>query len=468
MGMNIKGKVKLTGKMVILAVIILLMGGYAIVGGTEHMKSVKAVAMAGMEEYLREENAGMSETELAAIIEAEEANIQAQLKVNQNKFFGVMTVLCLMCGVWVLYIALDIVKNVKRTVHFAEKMAGGDFTEEISPAYLARNDEIGAMLGSLNHITENMKTLIGASQEQAVRLGEIVDSTGENLHELTQEIATVSATTQELAAGNEQTAASAQQVDTMSGEIENAAKSMAGHAQDGAAKVEEIHARASETKNRITVSRREMHEVQSEIRESLSEALENAKVVEQIGVLADSIMGITSQTNLLALNASIEAARAGDAGKGFAVVADEIRNLAEQSSSTVVHIQEVTDKVQNAVANLASDAERLLHFVGEDVSASFDVFEKMADNYSEDANYVDSLVNDFSATSEELLASVDGVAMSISEVSRAANEGADSTSEIAERVTTVAEQADQIGEMMRQAEEAAQMLREGAKRFKVS
>jgi methyl-accepting chemotaxis protein len=49
----------------------------------------------------------------------------------------------------------------------------------------------------------------------------------------------------------------------------------------------------------------------------LEQALEDAKVVENIGVLSDSIMNITSQTNLLALNAAIEAARAGEAGRGF-------------------------------------------------------------------------------------------------------------------------------------------------------
>lgn len=108
-------------------------------------------------------------------------------------------------------------------------------------------------------------------------------------------------------------------------------------------------------------------------------------------------MGITSQTNLLALNASIEAARAGEAGKGFAVVADEIRNLAEQSASTVANIQEITDKVRAAVARLVKDTESLLAFVGNDVSDSFDGFEKLADSYNEDANYVEGLVTDFSA-----------------------------------------------------------------------
>lgn len=453
--------------MTMLAVIIFLMGVYAVVGGTEHMKSVKSVALTGMEEYIRETNTDLSEEEVTAAVAAAETSVQAELKANQNRFFAVMLILCVLTMAWVIYIEVDTVKSVKSSMRYAEKMADGDFSEGAPGDYLERHDEIGNLMKSLNHISQNMRGLVGAVQEQAEVLEEVVDGTGKNLEELAKEITTVSATTQELAAGNEETAASAQQVDVMSGEIENAAKSMAGHAQDGAVKVEEIHTRASETKRKITDGRRETKEVQSEIRESLSEALENAKVVEQIGVLADSIMGITSQTNLLALNASIEAARAGDAGKGFAVVADEIRNLAEQSSSTVGHIQEVTDKVRNAVANLASDAERLLHFVGEDVSASFDVFEQMADNYNEDANYVESLVTDFSSTSEQLLNSVDGVATSISDVSRASNEGAASTGEIADRVTLVAEQADKIGQMMRQAEEAAMTLRTDTEKFKV-
>ncbi len=464
---NARGSVKLAAKMTILVVLIGIMSVYAIVGGTEHMKSVKAVALTEMENYIRENNTDLAEEELAAVVEKAGAGIQEELKANQDRFFIIMIVLSLMGDFWVLYMALDTVRSVRNSEHFAENMAKGDFTEPIPQAYLNRADEVGGLMKSLNNIAENMKALIGAIQEQAEGLEDVVSHTDESLSELTHEIGNVSATTQELAAGNQETATSAQQADTMAAEIENAAKNMAEHAQDGAAKVEEIYARASETKRRITTSRQETNEVQSEIRESLSAALENAKIVEQIGVLADSIMGITSQTNLLALNASIEAARAGEAGRGFAVVADEIRNLAEQSSSTVGHIQEVTDKVRSAVTNLTGDAERLLRFVGEEVTASFEVFEQMADNYSEDATYVDRLVTDFSATSQQLLASVDGVALSISEVSRAAGEGANSTSEIADRVTAVVEQTDRIESLIGQARDAASALWDDVKQFKV-
>ena len=156
-----------------------------------------------------------------------------------------------------------------------------------------------------------------------------------------------------------------------------------------------------------------MEQMQAEIRSSLQKALEDAKVVEKIGILADSILNITGQTNLLALNASIEAARAGDAGRGFAVVAEEIRVLAEQSQEAVANIQAVTENVSSAVGNLAKDSNRLLDYVDQDVVESFALFEKMADDYNADATKINELVSDFSATSEELLASINSISEAI-------------------------------------------------------
>lgn len=44
----------------------------------------------------------------------------------------------------------------------------------------------------------------------------------------------------------------------------------------------------------------------------MAEALEQAKAVDQIRMLSQSILEISAQAHLLALNASIEAARAGE------------------------------------------------------------------------------------------------------------------------------------------------------------
>lgn len=78
-----------------------------------------------------------------------------------------------------------------------------------------------------------------------------------------------------------------------------------------------IHGRATRAKEETIANQKNVNRMRDEISASLLAALEEAKVVEQIDVLAQSIKEITSQTNLLALNASIEAARAGEAGRGF-------------------------------------------------------------------------------------------------------------------------------------------------------
>lgn len=466
--MSGRGKVKMTWKMGILIVLILVMGCYGVVGGTGHMASVREDALEHMEEYIREDRPELSESEVSEALTGIKAELNVHMKENKNQFFYTMLLFCLFCDIWVIYIAADTLKSVKKSMNYAEKLAEGDFTEKITGSYTRRHDEIGKLIGSLNHIEENMKRLIGTVQREASQLEGVVDCTGKNLDQLTTEITEVSAIAQELAAGNEESAASAQEVNAMSVQIGTVAKDMAEHAQEGAGRVEEIHSRAADTKNKVSESRTNARTVHNDIRESLSKALDNAKVVDQIGVLAEAIMSITSQTNLLALNASIEAARAGEAGKGFAVVADEIRKLAEQSSKTVGHIQEVTERVQKAVTDLTKDSERLLNFVGEDVSLSFDIFEEMADSYNQDANYVEELVTDFSATAEELLASVEGVAGAISEVSRASIEGSANTNDIAKRVELVSDQSAELEKTMKEVGEAAKKLEEDTRLFKVA
>lgn len=209
------------------------------------------------------------------------------------------------------------------------------------------------------------------------------------------------------------------------------------------------------------------NEVHMEIEKSLKRALEEAKVVEQIQVLSSSIMEITAQTNLLALNASIEAARAGEAGRGFAVVAGEIGNLAVQSRQTVEKIQEVTKSVTGAVGNLTKDAEKLLDYVATDVSQSYDTFEQVANDYNNDAKAVDGLITEFSAISEELLASVESIMTAMNEITVASEEGAKGTTNIAERSTDILQSSEVVVSEVARSKDIAQTLRQEVQKFKV-
>ena len=372
---------------------------------------------------------------------------------------GIIVVLLL------IMIIISIIRPLKKCISSIGVMEQGDFSQAMGTALLKRRDDFGKLAASLESMRNEMSGLIGEVKSQATEITRMVQEIDDNIQALDEEIENVSATTEELAAGMEETAASSEEINAMSHEIESAAKSIATRSQDGATEADDIRDRAVGIKKTTTENDERTKAIHAEINEGLTKALEDIKVVDQIGVLAESIMEITGQTNLLALNASIEAARAGEAGKGYAVVADEIRVLAEQSKAAVVHIQDVTKNVVESVTNLADGAKKLLEFVGTDVVDSFAGFSDMADSYSNDAGSIDALVTDFSASSEQLLASINGVMDAIGEVSKAATEGATGTNDIAEKTGVVVEKAAEIKEKAEAAHHAADKLQQNVEHF---
>ncbi|NFO57283.1 methyl-accepting chemotaxis protein [Clostridium botulinum] len=341
---------------------------------------------------------------------------------------------------------------------------GGDLTQEIE---INSEDEIKDLSVSLNKFIQNLRNIIKQVNESSNSIEDVTELIKDNVTKLNSDIEEVSATTEELAANMEETAASSEEMLATSQEIEEVVKSISQKSQEGAIKAGEISNRAEDTKINVQASEMKSTELFKSTKIELEEAIQESKVVEEINVLSESIMQITSQTNLLALNAAIEAARAGEAGKGFSVVAEEIRKLAEQSKDTVIEIQNITGKVTSAVGNLSSSSDKLLKFMSIDVYNDYKKMLDVADKYSEDAEFVDSLVTDFSSSSEELLASLQEVIKTIDGVSQAANEGAGGTTDIASSILQVNDKSNSVLENSLKSQENAKKLKEEISKFKI-
>ncbi|MDF2986426.1 MAG: Methyl-accepting chemotaxis protein [Eubacterium sp.] len=365
-------------------------------------------------------------------------------------------------------IILNIRKRTNKTVDYIKTTEKLNLTHDSTyEGFMNQKDEFGVIIAAVAGLRSELRNTIGeiAGSSNDIRSNVVeVDSTMQNLN---SEVFDISSTSEEMSAGLEETSASMDQISSTSNEIETAVESIAAKAQEGAIAAGEIMQRASKLKITATQSQQDADKVYRDTQVELKKAIEQSRSVEEINSLSSAIMAITEQTNLLALNAAIEAARAGEAGKGFAVVADEIRKLADESKKTATEIQNVTKIVLDSVNNLVGNSENVLEFIDKQVISDYDMLVRTGEQYSTDAENVDSMVTEFSATSEQLLASIHSVLKSIEEMSLATNENAKGITNIASRTSEMVDLSTVVVNKSSNSKQNAERLLELVGKFKI-
>ena len=361
--------------------------------------------------------------------------------VRTVEFFAVIILIAMGFGILVSRrIADNISDPLAASIDHLSAVAAGDLSREIPAELSQRQDEIGTVVKALGKMQGFMKQV----HEEAEATDAMVAELEEMLHGLNNDTQDMSAVTEEMSAGMEETAASTSSVQHLSEGLSDGIRGASTAAADSEAYTREVAQRAADLQTSMEQSSANTRQVYGSTKASVAEAIESSKVVDQIGQLTVEISEIAEQTNLLALNASIEAARAGEQGRGFAVVAGEVGKLAEQSRGTAEKIKGLTGQVTGAVQALSDGTYKLLTFIDENVRSDYDLMDKTAVQYKEDAEYFRKTAEATTSRSQHLLDAVSEMNAAMDGIRNATHEGAEGNTRIAEKVVGMAAEYENI------------------------
>ena len=359
-------------------------------------------------------------------------------------------------------IADNISDPLAASIDHLSAVAAGDLSRSIPAELSERADEIGTVVKALGKMQGFMKQV----HEEAEQTDAMVAELEQMLHELNNDTQDMSAVTEEMSAGMEETAAATSNVRHLSEGLSDGIKGAATAAEESEAYTREVAQRAADLQASMAQSRTNTGQVYGGTKSSVAGAIESAKVVEQIDQLTIEISEIAEQTNLLALNASIEAARAGEQGRGFAVVAGEVGKLAEQSRGTAEKIKGLTGQVTGSVQALSDGTFKLLSFIDENIRSDYDLMDKTAVQYKEDAEYFRKTAATTTSRSQQLLNSVSEMDAAMEGIRNATHEGAEGNTRIAEKVVGMAAEYENILMKIRSFKEGTARLKNLVAAFK--
>ena len=359
----------------------------------------------------------------------------------------------------------SISKSVQRVQTFAGSLATGDFT--IDPLTIQSADELGTMGTSLNNMYTSNKDVIRNISEHAGDINTASGQLRDSSYELSQDFRSIQKYMTQINDAMMSTSAATQQVNASTQEVNASVSILASETEESMHRSAEIKERANAVEQSSRSSFNTATQLSTRFEQQLRASIENSKIVENIGELANVIANIADQINLLSLNASIEAARAGEQGKGFAVVAGEIGNLAGETASAVQSIQSTISDVQSAFQQLTSDAQDMLSFVQDTVTNDYNNFVETANQYGKDADFIASSSNKISDMSATIHQIMNEVTEAIQDIAESSQETAVISSTVLDSVDAASVTVNNVSDMSQKQQTIADALETVVQKFQL-